>query len=106
MIHSKPFIKIIDILLLIVRFVKSSDQTIIIHIIKKKKKKKSVLVFLIDPSNCFTRVRVSKIFATCKMKISVVSLVCSLQPSTNVTKNFILGVVGFVDPPLELYNVF
>ena len=39
MIHSKPFIKIIDILLLIVRFVKSSDQTIIIHIIKKLKKK-------------------------------------------------------------------
>ena len=106
MIHRKPFIKIIDTqvthILLIVRFVKSSDQTIIIHIMKKK----SVLVFLIDPSNCFTRARESKIFATCKMKISVLLLVCSLQPSTNVTKNFILVVVGNVNPPLEFYNVF
>ena len=48
--HSKPFIKIIDILLLIVRFVKSSDQAII-QIIRKNK---SILIFLINPSNCFT----------------------------------------------------
>ena len=38
------------ILLLVVRFVKMSDQTIT-HIIRKNK---SVLMFLINPSNCFT----------------------------------------------------
>ena len=38
------------ILLLVVRFVKTSDQTIT-HIIGKNK---SVLMFLINPSNCFT----------------------------------------------------
>ena len=38
------------ILLLIVRFVKSSDQTII-QIIRKNR---SILKFLINPSNCFT----------------------------------------------------
>ena len=38
------------ILLLVVRFVKKSDQTIT-HIIRKNK---SVLMFLINPSNCFT----------------------------------------------------
>ena len=48
--YSKQFIKIIGILLLTVRFVKSSDQTII-QIIRKNK---SVLMFLINPSNCFT----------------------------------------------------
>ena len=40
------------------------------------------------------------------MKFFVVSLVCGLQPSTNVTKNSALGVAGVLDPPLELYNVF
>ena len=49
MVHSKPFIKIIGILLLTVRFVKSSDQTII-QIIRKNK---SILIFLINPGNCF-----------------------------------------------------
>ena len=38
------------ILLLVVRFVKMSDQTIT-HIIRKNK---SVLMFLINPGNCFT----------------------------------------------------
>ena len=38
------------ILLLVVRFVKMSDQTIT-QIIRKNK---SVLMFLINPSNCFT----------------------------------------------------
>ena len=38
------------ILLLVARFVKKSDQTIT-HIIRKNK---SVLMFLINPSNCFT----------------------------------------------------
>ena len=46
MMRSKPFIKIIGILLLITR---SSDQTIY-QIIRKNK---SLLMFLIDPSNCF-----------------------------------------------------
>ena len=49
---------------------------------------------------------VSKAMATTKMKVFVALLVCGLQPSTNVTKNSILGVVGVLDPPLELYNVF
>ena len=49
MVYSKPFIKISGILLLIVRFVESSDQTII-EIIRKIK---SILMFLISPSNCF-----------------------------------------------------
>ena len=49
-VHSKPFIKIIGILLLIVRFVKCSDQTII-QIISKNK---SVLMFLANPGDCFT----------------------------------------------------
>ena len=48
-VHNKWFIKISGILLLIVKFVKSSDQTII-QIIRNK----SVLMFLINPSNCFT----------------------------------------------------
>ena len=48
--YSKPFIKIIGILLLIVRFVKRSDQTII-QIIRKKS---LVLMFLFNPSNGFT----------------------------------------------------
>ena len=50
MIHSsKPFTKIIGILLLIVRFVKSSNQALI-EIISKNE---SILMFLINPSNCF-----------------------------------------------------
>ena len=50
--YSKPFIRIIGILLLIVRLVKSSNQTMtIIQIIRKNK---PVLMFLINPSNCFT----------------------------------------------------
>ena len=36
MVHSKPFIKIIGILLLVVMFVKNADR-IIIQIIRKKK---------------------------------------------------------------------
>ena len=43
-VHSKPFIKIISIFLLIVRFVKSSDQAIIQTI----RKNKSILMFLIN----------------------------------------------------------
>ena len=39
------------------------------------------------------------------MKVFVVLLVCSLHPSTNVTKTPILGVTEVLDPPLELYNV-
>ena len=48
-VHSNPFIKIIGIFLLVVRFVKSSDQTII-QIIRKNK---IVLMFLIDLSYWF-----------------------------------------------------
>ena len=48
-LHSKPFIKIIGILLLISRFVKSWDQTII-QIIRKNK---SLLMFLINNNNFF-----------------------------------------------------
>ena len=47
--YSKPFIKIIGVFSLIVKFAKSSDQTII-HI---KRKNKSTLMFLTNPSNCF-----------------------------------------------------
>ena len=49
-VHSKPFTKIIGILLLTVRFAKSSDQAII-QIIRKSK---SVLMLLINSSNYFT----------------------------------------------------
>ena len=50
--YSKPFIRIIGILLLIVRLVKSSNQTMtILQIIRKNK---PILMFLINPSNCFT----------------------------------------------------
>ena len=86
-VHSETFIKLISILLLIVRFVKSSDQAII-QIIRKNK---SILMFLITTS---------------KMKVCIVLLVCDLQPSTNATKNSILGVTGVLDPPLGLYNMF
>ena len=43
---------------------------------------------------------------TSKVKVFVVLLVCDLQPSTNVTKNSILGVAGILDPSVELYNMF
>ena len=48
MVHGKPFINIIGILVLMVRFAKSSGQTVI-QIIRKNK---SVLMFLVNPSNC------------------------------------------------------
>ena len=48
-VYSKPFIKIISVLLLIFKFVKSSWQSIV-QIIRKKK---SILVFLINLSSCF-----------------------------------------------------
>ena len=73
-VHSKPFIKIIFILLLIV---KCSDQTIIQTI----RKKKSILMFLINPKE------VSKIIATSKMKVFVVLLVVAFshQPTLKRT---------------------
>ena len=58
-------------------------------------------MWLINPSNGFTR-DVSKTIATSNMNVFVVLLVCSLQPSTNVTKNSVLGVAE--DPPLELFS--
>ena len=50
LVYSKPFMKVIGILLFIVRFVKSSGQTII-RIIRKNE---SVLMILVNPINCFT----------------------------------------------------
>ena len=50
MIHSKPFIKTIGILLLIVRIVEIWDQTII-QIIRKNK---SIFMSLINSNNFFT----------------------------------------------------
>ena len=35
-----------------------------------------------------------------------VKLFCDIQPSTNVTKNSILGIAKVLDLPLELYNMF
>ena len=49
---------------------------------------------------------VSKTIATSKVNVFVLLLIYNFQPSTNVTKNSILGVAGVLDPPLELYNVF
>ena len=63
-------------------------------------------MFLINPSNCFPDMYISKTIPTSKMEVFVVLLVCSLQSSTNVTKNSVLGVTGVLDPPLELYNKF
>ena len=40
------------------------------------------------------------------MKDFLVLLVCGIQPSTDITKNSILGVAGVLDIPLEFYNVF
>ena len=84
-----------------IRFAKSSDHTIS----QIARKYKSILMFLGNPSNCFTGT-LSKTMAISKMKVYVVLFVCGLQPLTNVTKNSILGVTGVLDPPLELYNVF
>ena len=88
-VHSKPFIKIIGILLLMVRFVKISDQAII-QIIRKNK---SILMFLLNPGNYFTGTYLKP-----SQQVFAVLLVCSLQPSTNA------AIVGVLDPPLELYN--
>ena len=46
----------------------------------------------------------SKTIATFKMKVFVVLLVGSLQPSTNVTKNSVFRSRG--SPPLELSHLF
>ena len=54
--------------MLIVSLVESTDQTII-QIIRENK---SVLMLLINPSNCFTVTYVSKTIATTMMKVSVV----------------------------------
>ena len=43
---------------------------------------------LINPSNCF-------------IVMYVVVIVCGLKPSTNVTKNSVLGVAGVLDSPPE-----
>ena len=67
----KPFFKIIDILFLMVRFAKSSGQTII-QIIRKK----SVLMFSINPSNGFAGTYLKP---PSKMKVFVVLLVCGLK---------------------------
>ena len=99
--QSKPFIRIIGVLLmieggggpLIGRFVKSLEQTII------QRKNKSILMFLLNPIICFI-VTYQK---PSQMKVFAVLSACSLQPSTNVTKNSILAVNG-VFPSLERYN--
>ena len=69
MVYYKPFIKIIDILLLIVRFVISLDQTII-QVIRKNK---SILLFLIN-SKLFHR-DVSKTIPSSKMRVFLILLV-------------------------------
>ena len=78
---------------LIGRFVKSLQQTII------QRKNKSILMFLLNPIICFI-VTYQK---PSQMKVFAVLSACSLQPSTNVTKNSILAVNG-VFPSLERYN--
>ena len=78
---------------LIGRFVKSLEQTII------QRKNKSILMFLLNPIICFI-VTYQK---PSQMKVFAVLSACSLQPSTNVTKNSILAVNG-VFPSLERYN--
>ena len=92
--YSKSFIKIIGILLLIVRFAKSSDQTIV-QIIRKNK---SILMFLTNPSNCFTGTYL-KPSQHLRWRWYYD---CGLQPST-VTKNSVLGIAGVSHPPLKLY---
>ena len=78
---------------LIGRFVKRLEQTII------QRKNKSILMFLLNPIICFI-VTYQK---PSQMKVFAVLSACSLQPSTNVTKNSILAVNG-VFPSLERYN--
>ena len=99
LVHSKPFMKIIGILLLIVRLGKSSHQTII-QIIRENK---SILLILFNVSH---HRNVSKTIPTFKMKVFVVILVCGLQLSTIVTNNSILGIAKVLDVPRELYNMF
>ena len=86
MIHSKPFIKAIGILLLIVSIVEIWDQTIV-QIIRKNK---STLMSLINSNNFFTDTHINP---TSKMKLFV-ALVRSLQPSNNVTKYTILELTN------------
>ena len=47
----------------------------------------------------------SKIIAASKMVVFMILLFHGLQPSTDVTKNSILGVLGVFDPPMGFYNV-
>ena len=90
--ESKPFIRMIGVSLmigggggpLIGRFVKSLDQTII------QIKNKSILMFLVNPIICFIVIYQKP----SQMKVFAVLSACSLQPSTNVTKNPILAVNG------------
>ena len=72
MVQSKPFIKIIGILILILRFVKSSGQTIIQ--IKTIKNKIIQIRFLIN-LRLFTGTNIKP----SKMKAFVVLLICGLQ---------------------------
>ena len=57
-------------------------------------------MFLIKPNNCFTGRYLKP--SQHRRVVFVVLLVCSLQPSTNVTNNSILGDDGVLDSPLEL----
>ena len=89
--------------LLIVRFAEIWNQTNI-QIIKK-----SSLHFLINSWKYnfminYNRWDLSKTIATSKTNLFVT--VCGLQLSIVVTKNYILGITGVLDPLLELYNVF
>ena len=72
MVQSKPFIKIIGILILILRFVKSSGQTIIQ--IKTIQNKIIQIRFLIN-LRLFTVTNIKP----SKMKAFVVLLICGLQ---------------------------
>ena len=78
---SKKFMRITGNLLFIGRFVKSSEKTII-QIIRKYT---SILIFLINPSNCFT----GTYLKPSQHHLRLRSL-CGIQPSTNVTKNSVL----------------
>ena len=91
-VHSKAFIKIIGILLLIVNFVKSSDQTII------------QIMFLINSRNCFTGMYLKPYNIYDEDHCGII--VSSLHLSTIPKKDSMLGVLRVLDSPLELYNVF
>ena len=52
-------------------------------------------MFLINPSNYFTGTYLKP--SQHKMKVFIVLLVCDLQPSTYVTKNFILESQGVLE---------